>query len=214
MAGGISALTERLLRGFDLDPVMNIEAAIGFFSPSFLSIHMELDKVIRKRKMIRKYAHKEVPERLISKLIENASKAPSAGHTQVQEFIVIKDPETKRKLRRVSVNQEHVEEAPVLIVVCSNTARSVGRYGQRGKEFYSIIDGAFASMLILLTATNEGLGAGFVAAFDDHKVSEILGLPKDGSVKPIGIIAIGHPDEQPSRLDRIAREQLVHQERW
>src|SRR5688572_26532630 len=117
---------------------------------------LRLDEVIRKRKMIRKYAQtREVPDKIINKLIDNASRAPSAGHTQVQEFIVIKDVSTKRKLRLASVNQEQVKEAPVLIVVCSNTSRSVGRYGERGKEFYSVIDGAFASMLILLTATNK-----------------------------------------------------------
>jgi nitroreductase len=175
---------------------------------------MELDQVIRKRKMIRRYQSKEVPEQLIRKLIENASRAPSAGHTQVQEFIIVKDPETKRRLRMASVNQEQVEDAPVLVIVCSNTLRSVGRYGKRGKEFYSIIDGAFASMLILLTATNEGLGAGFVGAFDDDRVSEILGLPEDSSVRPIGIIAIGYPDEKPARLGRIAMDRIVHNERW
>ena len=173
----------------------------------------ELDKVIRKRKMIRNYDQtREVPEKIINKLIDNASRAPSAGHTQVQEFIVIKDPSTKRKLRLASVNQEQVEEAPVLIVVCSNTSRSVGRYGERGKEFYSIIDGAFASMLILLTATNEGLGASFVGAFNDEKVSEILGLPEH--VRPIGIVALGYPGEKPARLERIQRDKLIHYERW
>lgn len=173
----------------------------------------ELDKVIRKRKMIRKYDQtREVPDKIISKLIDNASRAPSAGHTQVQEFVVIKDPSIKRKLRLASVNQEQVEEAPVLIVVCSNTSRSVGRYGERGKEFYSIIDGAFASMLILLTATNEGLGASFVGAFNDEKVSEILGLPEH--VRPIGIIALGYSDEKPARLERIQKDRLIHYERW
>jgi nitroreductase len=176
---------------------------------------MEFDSVIRKRKMIRKYEqHRTVPEQLINKLLENATKAPSAGHTQVQEFIVVKDSQIRRKLRQASVNQEQVEEAPVLIVVCSNTSRSAGKYGQRGKEFYSVVDGSFASMLILLTATNEGLGAGFVGAFDDEKVAEILGLPLDGSVRPIGIIAIGYPNERPDRLKRIQREKLVHFERW
>lgn len=173
----------------------------------------ELDKVIRKRKMIRKYDQsREVPDKIINKLIDNASRAPSAGHTQVQEFVVIKDPSIKRKLRLASVNQEQVEEAPVLIVVCSNTSRSVGRYGERGKEFYSIIDGAFASMLILLTATNEGLGASFVGAFNDEKVSEILGLPEH--VRPIGIIALGYSDEKPARLERIQKDRLIHYERW
>jgi nitroreductase len=46
-------------------------------------------------------------------------------------------------------------------------------------------------MLILLSAVNEGLGACFVGAFQDNKVSEILELPKD--VRPIGIICIGYP---------------------
>lgn len=173
----------------------------------------ELDKVIRKRKMIRKYDQsREVPDKIINKLIDNASRAPSAGHIQVQEFVVIKEPSIKRKLMLASVNQEQVEEAPVLIVVCSNTSRSVGRYGERGKEFYSIIDGAFASMLILLTATNEGLGASFVGAFNDEKVSEILGLPEH--VRPIGIIALGYSDEKPARLERIQRDRLIHYERW
>ena len=42
-------------------------------------------------------------------------------------------------------------------------------------------------MIILLSAINEGIGASFVGAFEDDKVSKILGLPVD--VKPIGIIA-------------------------
>ena len=105
--------------------------------------------------MIRKYLPNKIPDRIVSKMIKNASKAPSASHTQVQEFIIITDPATKKKLRQASVNQKSIEEAPVFIVVGSNTSRSVGRYGQRGRDFYSTIDGAFASMLILLTAVGE-----------------------------------------------------------
>jgi nitroreductase len=111
------------------------------------------------------------------KLIKIAHRAPIAGHTQVQEFIIVKDPVTKRKLRKAVGDQEYVEQAPILIIVCSNTSRSVDTYGSRGKEFYSIIDGAFASMFILLSAANEEIGACFVGAFQDNKVSEILNLP-------------------------------------
>ena len=70
--------------------------------------------------MIREYiANKQIPEELIMRLIKNAHRAPSAGHTQVQEFIIVKDSITK-KLRKVAVDQEYVELAPVLIIVCSN----------------------------------------------------------------------------------------------
>jgi nitroreductase len=75
--------------------------------------------------MIRKYLPNKIPDRIVSKMIKNASKAPSAGHTQVQEFIIVTDPVTKKKLRQASVNQKSIEEAPVLIVVCSSTSRSV-----------------------------------------------------------------------------------------
>ena len=70
----------------------------------------------------------------------------------------------------------------------AHTSRSVNRYGKRGTEFYSVIDGAFASMIILLSAVNEGIGASFVGAFEGDKVAKILGFPVH--VKPIGIIAL------------------------
>jgi nitroreductase len=67
-------------------------------------------------------------------------------------------------------------------------------------------------MLILLTAVNEGIGAGFVGAFEDDKVSKILGLPE--YVKPIGIITLGHSSERPKRLMRIDLDRLVHYEKY
>ncbi len=175
---------------------------------------MDFDEVVKRRRMIREYDsnRQQIPEKIVTNLIKNAHRAPSAGHTQVQEFIVVKDALTKKKLRKAAVNQEYVEQAPLLIVVCSNTSRSVGRYGSRGREFYSIIDGTFASMLILLSAVNEGIGACFVGAFEDNKVSEILELPKD--VKPIGITCIGYPAEKPEKLKRIDVKALVHYEKY
>ena len=163
--------------------------------------------------MIRQYdTQRQISDEIVMKLIRNAHRAPSAGHTQVQEFVIVRNAIIKKKLRKAAVDQEYVEQAPVLIVVCSDTSRSVSRYGSRGTEFYSVIDGAFASMLILLTAVNEEIGACFVGAFDDNKVSEILGLPKN--VKPIGIICIGYPDEKPEKIERIDINALVHYEKY
>lgn len=80
--------------------------------------------------MIREYdVDKQISDKIITKLLRNAHRAPSAGHTQVQEFVIVTDPTTKKKLRRVAVDQEYVEEALTLIVVRSNTSRSERRYG-------------------------------------------------------------------------------------
>ena len=138
--------------------------------------------------MIREYeTDRPVPDYIISKPIENAHRAPSAWHTQVQEFITVKDNLIKSKLGDAGLGQSQVHEAAELIIVCSNTSWSVARYGKRGRDFYSIVAGAFASILMLLTSVSQGIiAACFVGAFEDNKVSEVLNLSKH--VKPIGII--------------------------
>jgi nitroreductase len=67
-------------------------------------------------------------------------------------------------------------------------------------------------MLILLTAVNEGIGACFVGAFEDAKVSKILEIPKQ--VRPIGIVCLGYPDEEPERIERISLRELVYYNKY
>jgi nitroreductase len=51
---------------------------------------MDFDNVVKKRKMIREYQQdRQVPTDIINKLLRNAHRSPGAGHTQVQEFIVV-----------------------------------------------------------------------------------------------------------------------------
>ncbi len=112
----------------------------------------------------------------------------------------------------VEAVKQYFTQAPVVIVVCADTRRPATRYGARGVHFYSLIDGAFAAMLILLTVVDEGLGCCFVGAFHDEQVSRVLGLPD--AVRPIGIIPIGYPAEPAQKYRRLPLEQIVHQDRW
>jgi nitroreductase len=57
--------------------------------------NLDFDDVVRKRKMIRQY-ERQIPDEIVMKLIKNAHRAPSAGHTQVQEFVIVKNPTKKR----------------------------------------------------------------------------------------------------------------------
>lgn len=175
-------------------------------------IAMDFEKVLLKRRMVRSFKPTPISEEKIWKMLRNAIRAPSAGHLQPWDFVIVKDPDTKRRLARAALNQSFIEEAPVVIVACANTRRSATRYGERGVRFYSLIDTAFASLIILLTAVNDGIGASFVGAFHDEEVSKIIGLPD--YVRPVGIINIGYPNEKPARLDRIPLERLVHHEKW
>ena len=173
---------------------------------------MEFAQLVKKRFMCRSYQDRDVPDEVLDRILDLAVRFPSAGHTQPQEFIVIRSEDTKYWLARAALDQFFIAEAPVVIVVVSDTRRSKARYGERGEKFYSIIDGAFAALLVLLAAVNEGLGAAFVGAFDDDEVRALLGLPK--AVWPIGIVPIGFCAERPQKLPRLPKEQIIHYERW
>jgi nitroreductase len=118
----------------------------------------------------------------------------------------------KEDLAYAALHQMFVAQAPLVIVVISDVRRSARRYGERGVRFFSIIDGAFVAMLILLAVVHEGLGACFVGSFYDEEVQEVLNLPQD--VRPIGIIPIGYCAEGPRRFPRRSRAQIIHCDRY
>jgi nitroreductase len=175
-------------------------------------IFMDFGTVVKRRRMCRSYSDRDVPQEKLDRILDLACRYPSAGHTEPQEFVVVRDRWVKEALARAALGQMFVAQAPLVIVVVSDTRRSAGRYGARGVHFYSIIDGAFVAMLILLAAVEEGLGACFVAAFHDREVQEVLGLPPD--VRPIGLVPVGYCAEGPRKLARRSKARIVHHDRY
>ena len=173
---------------------------------------MDFETVAKRRRMCREYSDKDVPQEKVDRILDVASRYPSAGHTEPQEFIVVRDQRVKENLARAALDQRFVAQAPLVIVVVSDVRRSARRYGERGVHFFSIIDGAFVAMLILLAVIDEGLGACFVGSFYDEEVQEVLDLPRD--VHPIGIISIGYCAEGPRRFTRRSKVQIIHRDRY
>src|SRR5215211_4762427 len=172
---------------------------------------MDFETVVKRRRMCREYLDRDVPQEKIDRILDLGSRYPSAGHTEPQEFIVVRDQQVKHDLARAALDQMFVAQAPLVIVV-SDLRRSARRYGERGVRLFSIIDGAFVAMLILLAVVEEGLGACFVGSFYDEEVQEVLSLAQE--VRPIGIIPIGVCAEGPRKFRRRSREQIVHRDRY
>jgi nitroreductase len=160
--------------------------------------------------MCREFLDRDVPQEKIDRILDLASRYPSAGHTEPQEFIVVHNRRIKEDLAHAALDQMFVAQAPLVIVVVSDVRRSARRYGERGVGFFSIIDGAFDAMLFLLAVVEEGLGACFVGSFYDEEVQEVLGLPQE--VHPIGIIPMGYCAEGPSKFRRRSRSQIIHRD--
>jgi len=110
---------------------------------------------------------------------------------QPWEFVVVRDEKTKKELSDVALRQEHIEDAPVLIVVCADPEKSEDRYGERGRNLYCIQDTAAAIENMLLTANSLGLGTCWNGAFDEERARTILNIPN--RLKPVAILTIGFP---------------------
>ncbi|MFQ5711146.1 MAG: nitroreductase family protein [Candidatus Geothermarchaeales archaeon] len=173
---------------------------------------MDVFEAIRERRSIRSFKPDTIPDETLNKILEAAQWAPSAGNCQARDFIVVKDPEVKRRLCRAALDQWFIEEAPVDIVVCANEDRSASRYGNRGRRLYCLLDAAAAVQNLLLAAHALGLGACWIGAYHDEMVSETLNLPD--FMIPIAIIPIGYPAEEPWAPSRISLERLVHKDRY
>ncbi len=150
---------------------------------------MDFERVVARRRTCREYSDMDVPSKA-DRILELACRYPSAGHTEPQEFIVVRGQQAKEALARATLGQMFVSQAALVIAVVSDTRRSAQRYGAREARFYSIIDGAFVAMIVLLAAVGEGLGACFVAAFHEREVQRVSRLPSD--IRPTGIIPIGY----------------------
>lgn len=173
---------------------------------------MDVFEAIINRRSVRAFKQDPIPEELLNKVLEVARWAPSAGNLQARDYIIVRDPEIKKKLYEAALSQRFIEEAPLDLVVCANEERSAWKYGERGKELYCLLDAAAAVQNLLLAVHALGLGACWIGAFNDEAVSKILNLPR--GVRPIAIIPIGYPNQKPLTPPRMNLKDVVHTNRY
>lgn len=169
---------------------------------------MNIFQCIFKRRSVRRFEKKDVDDKLIGLILYAATHAPSSGNTQEWEFIVVKDEDQKKKLAIAALHQDFIAEAPAVIVVCADLEKINLRYGKRGENLYFAQDTAAAVQNILLSAHALGLGSCWVGAFDEEHVKDILGLPENS--RPLVILPIGYPAEEPEMPKRIPFENLTY----
>lgn len=171
---------------------------------------MDVFEAIKTRRSVRAFTSQEVSEEEIEKIIDAARWAPSAGNIQPWEFIIVRKKEIKRELVAAALNQTFIEEAPVVIVVCANEARSAQGYGNRGATLYCIQDTAAAIQNIHLAAKALGLATCWIGAFHEEEARKALKIPR--GIRPVAIIPVGHAAEKPRIPSRRPVQDIVHYE--
>lgn len=200
------------LRFPTLNASLNLSIGREFMAYRCGDIDMDVLEAIKGRRSVRAFRPDDVPNAVVEQLIDAARWAPSAGNIQPWEFIIVRNPELKRKLAEAALGQRFIEEAPVVIVVCANEIRSTQGYGMRGKNLYCIQDTAAAIQNLLLTAYSMGLGTCWVGAFREEEAKKALRIPE--GIRPVAIIPIGYPAESPTAPAKRSLKQIIHYETY
>ncbi|QWB26761.1 MULTISPECIES: nicotinate-nucleotide--dimethylbenzimidazole phosphoribosyltransferase [Streptomyces] len=175
-------------------------------------------KVMRERRDIRNgFRSDPIPHEVLLRVLEAAHHAPSVGHSQPWDFVVIRSADTRRAMHELAMRQreayakslpkgrakqfkelkiEAILDTPVNIVVTADPTRggrhTLGRHTQPQMAPYSA---ALAVENLWLAARAEGLGVGWVSFFDEREMVRALGLPEHLEV--IAYLCVGYVDEFP-----------------
>ena len=191
--------------------------------------------------MIRNYADRPVDPQVVERAIANATHAPSAGFSQGWAFVVLDTPADVRRWWQITTDPAALEDpddwlrgmmrAPVVVVPCSSKAAYLARYAEADKGWedraearwpmpFWHMDAAMASLLILQTAVDEGLGSCFfgIPPERDEAVRREFAIP--ATFDPVGVITIGHRVEDtgnagsPARRARKPLDDVLHRGGW
>jgi nitroreductase len=196
---------------------------------------MEFQDVVRRRRMIRNLSDRPVPDEIRDRILSNALHAPSAGFSQGWAFMTFEGAEETESFwnvmfrggDRTKFRWSGLFNAPLIIVPLSSADEYFDRYAEMDKGWtdrdpkrwpvpFWHIDTGMASLLMLQTVVDAGLGALFFGIFRPDEFCKAFGVPKTHT--PIGAIAIGYPmkDEPSPSLKRGRRplDDVVHRAHW
>ncbi len=163
------------------------------------------------RSSVREYDGEPLPKEHIEYILNCARTAPSAGNLEAWDVVVVTDREIREALAEAAFDQKHIEQAPLILAVCSNYVRSMSRYGERG-ILYALEDATIACTYMMLAAHAKNLQTCWTGAFDDDAVREILDLPQHA--RPVALLAVGNGPRAGSAAERRDIGEHVHQESW
>ncbi|MCW4032265.1 MAG: nitroreductase family protein [Candidatus Bathyarchaeota archaeon] len=170
---------------------------------------MDVLDAIKTRKSVRSYLVKPVEDDKLNAILNAGRRAPSAANRQEWRFVIVRDPAIRQRIAEAADGQTFVGEAPVIVVACAETDVRIMRCGQLSYP----IDVAIALDHISLAAVELGLGTCWIGAFDEHKVKEILGIPKE--IRVVELMPLGYPsDPSPVEKNRLPMDMIAKYDHW
>ncbi len=164
---------------------------------------MNVVEAIEKRRSVRVYQDKPVPEEKLRIVLEAARLAPSARNSQSYKFIVVKDQGVRKRLAKEATRHSFIGDAPLIIVAVSLDPDYVMAGGIPAHP----VDIAIALDHMTLVAAEEELGTCWIGGFYQDQVKQILSIPE--KYKVVALLPLGYSAESPGRKTRKPLEEIV-----
>ncbi|MFE0692088.1 nicotinate-nucleotide--dimethylbenzimidazole phosphoribosyltransferase, partial [Streptomyces xiamenensis] len=155
-----------------------------------------------------------IPHEVLLRVLESAHTAPTSGHAQPWDFVIIRSAETRTQVHELAVRQHEayakslpkgrakqfkelktdaIVQTPVNIVVTADPTRG-GRHTPLPHQQPQLApySSALAVENLWLAARAEGLGVGWVSFYDDRELVRTLELPEHLEI--VAYLCIGYVD--------------------
>jgi nitroreductase len=201
---------------------------------------MDLREAMRTQRALRRLRTDPVPDEVLLRCAELATRAPTGANRQGVEFVFVRDPARKKAFQRqyrrvwavyggvgrmvvggdpsgrkiidaVQWQVDHFADIPVLVVVCCRGISLPVPSIVRSSRYGSVYP---AVQNFLLAARAEGLGATLTTLplWNAFAARRILGLP--WNVEPVALIPVGWPRGRYGPTTRRPVERSVHLDRY
>lgn len=155
------------------------------------------------RRSIRAFTTERVSDADLQTILTAVQQAPSAANRQPLHFVVVRDPEQKRRVAAAAANQHWLAQADVIFIAVGFPAQSQRWY---------MIDASIALENMVIAATSLGYGTCWIGAYNEEAIREVVALPPEARV--VALSPIGRPAESPGARPRKSFDQLFSFERY
>ena len=178
-------------------------------------------KEIESRRSIRKYKDTPVDQETLESILEAGRLAPSGNNFQPWQFLVITDPDIKKRITAVDHNQLWMLTAPVFIVALGDLEAITGQQDMTSPLIENepnpvlkrvIRDVSIATTNMMLESVHLGLGTCWTGWYSQAEMRKVLGVPDHYYV--CGVLTLGYPDELPHEAKRKPLEDIVRYNKW
>ncbi|SDT34766.1 5,6-dimethylbenzimidazole synthase [Microlunatus soli] len=169
------------------------------------------DVIERRRDVRAEFTGEPLPDDQLLRILGAAHQAPSVGHSQPWDFILVRDPATRRRFQQHVATErdvfadsltgeraetfgkikiEGILESSLGVVVSYDPDRGgpavLGRHAIADAGLYST---CLAIQNLWLAATAEGLGVGWVSFYREEFLQQLLDIPT--TIRPIAWLCVG-----------------------